>query len=219
MKFLVKSLNFFLMVTLLGLVSQAFVAVRCGEVSASSSDKSASLASNGEEPAEKRSAYNSGNLDEAVAVVKANEYLDQLQQRLPFKLALTPRLFGLIMREQMKHNQNHLSESENSAESSNEQLEDDEDNTEYEEDNMLAAAKRALSKKESPSEQRNRDLRRQQAARWDIGFGKRAAPSQKAKSFMDALYGKRSSGQGGKHNGGKSSFGRKQQWDIQYGRK
>ena len=45
-------------------------------------------------------------------------------------------------------------------------------------DDSTVAVKRALSKKESPSEHRNKELRRQQAARWDIGFGKRAAPGK-----------------------------------------
>jgi hypothetical protein len=212
MKFVVKSSSFFLMVTLMGLVSQAFLQVKCAEAP-SNSDKSE--AGSMAEP-EKRSTYS--NLDEATAVVKTNEYLEQLQQR-PFRLTLTPRLFNLILREQMRTN--HPAEQNSAEQNSNEQGDEEEDSSEY--DDVLVPAKRALSKKESPSEQRNRDLRRQQAARWDIGFGKRAAPSQqgslKAKSFMDALYGKRSSIQGGKHSGGKASFGRKQQWDIQYGRK
>ena len=59
---------------------------------------------------------------------------------------------------------------------------------------------------------RNGGSRRQQAARWDIGFGKRAWTQ---KSFMDALYGKRSSL---KAFNPKVSYGRKQQWDIQYGK-
>lgn len=75
-----------------------------------------------------------------------------------------------------------------------------------------------LTKKESqlPIDQRSRDLRRQQAARWDIGFGKRASLMKQPKPFMDALYGKRTSL---KSLSPKASFGRKQQWDIQYGRK
>ena len=73
-----------------------------------------------------------------------------------------------------------------------------------------------------------RNNRRQQAARWDIGFGKRNAPSgfKKQKSFMDALYGKRSQffdslygKRGLKNLNNKYSFGRRQQWDIQYGRR
>ncbi|CAF0716015.1 unnamed protein product [Brachionus calyciflorus] len=72
--------------------------------------------------------------------------------------------------------------------------------------------KRSKIKKESPF---LKDFRRQQAARWDIGFGKRATNNFKSKSFMDALYGKRS---GIKHINPKVSFGRKQQWDIQYGK-
>lgn len=72
-----------------------------------------------------------------------------------------------------------------------------------------------ISKKESPSEQRNRDMRRQQAARWDIGFGKRGGNGgHKPKSFIDAMYGKRNS-----IKFPKLAYGRKQQWDIQYGRK
>ena len=92
-----------------------------------------------------------------------------------------------------------------------------------EEDNHLVANKRAfykLAKKESSSAAAaaaaaaaSKGNRRQQAARWDIGFGKR---SQKPKAFMDALYGKRNYV---KHSVPKVSFGRKQQWDIQYGRK
>ena len=53
--------------------------------------------------------------------------------------------------------------------------------------------------------------RRQQAAKWDIGFGKRAV-QRNQKSFFDALYGKRSA------KNSKLAFGRKQQWDIRYGR-
>ena len=68
--------------------------------------------------------------------------------------------------------------------------------------------------------------RRQQAARWDIGFGKRQANKniKKQKPFMDALYGKRSQffdslyGKRTKIVHPKYSFGRRQQWDIQYGR-
>lgn len=61
----------------------------------------------------------------------------------------------------------------------------------------------------------SQQLRRQQAARWDIGFGKRA-PLGKSKQFMDALYGKRS---GAPKLVRPGNFGRRQQWDIQYGRK
>lgn len=72
-----------------------------------------------------------------------------------------------------------------------------------------------LSKKESP-DQRNKDFRRQQAARWDIGFGKRGYNKMPNKAFLDALYGKRSNN---KNVSPKIAFGRKQQWDIQYGRR
>jgi hypothetical protein len=105
---------------------------------------------------------------------------------------------------------------------------DDEDNESESDDADIQVAdslsnylqkrsKTYLAKKESPFDQRSRDLRRQQAARWDIGFGKRAQGGIKPpKPFMDALYGKRS---GIKHAHPKIAYGRKQQWDIQYGRK
>lgn len=80
-----------------------------------------------------------------------------------------------------------------------------------------ASPRSTLIKKESPFEQqRNKEMRRQQAARWDIGFGKRAA--YKPKAFMDALYGKRSN-LFYKQTSPKLAYGRKQQWDIQYGRR
>ncbi|RMZ94872.1 hypothetical protein BpHYR1_026537 [Brachionus plicatilis] len=63
-------------------------------------------------------------------------------------------------------------------------------------------------KKDSPF----RDYRRQ-TARWDIGYGKRGG--MKPNAFLDALYGKRSSL---KFFNPKMTFGRKQQWDIQYGK-
>ena len=79
-----------------------------------------------------------------------------------------------------------------------------------------ASPRATLIKKESPFEQqRNKEMRRQQAARWDIGFGKRA---YKPKAFMDALYGKRSN-LFYKQTSPKLAYGRKQQWDIQYGRR
>ena len=155
----------------------------------------------------------------------ANELIEELQQRLPFKLVLTPYLYNLILKEQLKYNAHPAAAADTSAEDWSSDYDNEEENTnnvnelENNEDSYSGfVQKRALSKKESPNEQRNRDLRRQQAARWDIGFGKRAAGgSMKTKSFMDALYGKRSGGL--KHLSPKTSFGRKQQWDIQYGRK
>ena len=65
--------------------------------------------------------------------------------------------------------------------------------------------------------------RRQQAARWDIGFGKRDSTTNKFKKqrpsqFFDSLYGKRSSLKSILNPKSKYSFGRRQQWDIQYGR-
>lgn len=79
-----------------------------------------------------------------------------------------------------------------------------------------ASVRSTLIKKESPFEQqRNKEMRRQQTARWDIGFGKRA---YKPKAFMDALYGKRSN-LFYKQTSPKLAYGRKQQWDIQYGRR
>lgn len=61
---------------------------------------------------------------------------------------------------------------------------------------------------------RTRELMRKQAARWELGFGKRAGA--KSKSFMDALYGKRSFL---RNTANPQIFGRKQHWDIQYGKK
>ena len=166
------------------------------------------------EPNEPESNLNSNKLDDLDSAKRSGEaedkaveqYLEQIQQRLPFKLVLTPYLYNLILKEQLKVNHPY---EENVA------------GVDYDEDEMensgeLTEQKRALSKKESPVEQRNREFRRQQAARWDIGFGKRGSGSLKAKNFMDALYGKRS---GLKNVAPKASFGRKQQWDIQYGRR
>lgn len=65
-------------------------------------------------------------------------------------------------------------------------------------------------KKNSPF----RDYRRQ-TARWDIGYGKRGGI--KASPFLDVLYGKRN-GNGLRLFNPKMTFGRKQQWDIQYGK-
>lgn len=63
-----------------------------------------------------------------------------------------------------------------------------------------------------------KDVRRHQVSRWDIGYGKRAS-SGKSKAFMDAMYGKRSNVATGQKQLPKTSFGRRQQWDLQYGRK
>lgn len=73
--------------------------------------------------------------------------------------------------------------------------------------------------------QRTREMiHNKQKALWDIGFGKRFSTSLqdfslekrgKSKSFMDAIYGKRSS------RVSKSKpvqFGRKQHWDLQFGK-
>ena len=90
------------------------------------------------------------------------------------------------------------------------------DDSDEQQQQLMEKRSRSLTKKESPLEQqRNKEMRRQLAARWDIGFGKRA---YKPKSFMDALYGKRSN-LFNKQLHPKFAYGRKQQWDIQYGRK
>jgi hypothetical protein len=202
MNFLLKSSNFFLIMALVGLVSHTLLYVKCADAQG---DKQPTA----EDGAAEKRAY--GNADEAAvaaAALKTNEYLEQIQQRLPFKLAITPRLFNLIMREQLRES------------IGSEDLEDDDDDysasSELSDDNEASPAKRALSKKESPIEQRNREMRRQHTARWDIGFGKRAV---KSNAFMNAMYGKRS-GLGSKNAGAaKALYGRKQQWDIQYGRR
>lgn len=54
---------------------------------------------------------------------------------------------------------------------------------------------------------------RRQTARWDIGYGKRG--EIKTSPFFNILYGKRS---GLRYFNPKMTFGRKQQWDIQYGK-
>ena len=146
------------------------------------------------------------NLDQNA---KVNEYFNILQQRLPFKIVLTPYLYNLILREINNHDEDYDENNNNNSSGGDFFVESGEE--------QAMPNKRALSKKESPSA---RDLRRQQAARWDIGFGKRAsaggAQGLKAKSFMDALYGKRSNAVI-KHP--KVSFGRKHTWDVTYGRK
>jgi hypothetical protein len=136
-------------------------------------------------------------------------YFELLQQRLPYKILLTPSIYNLIMRDQLRNavDSNDLSENDQLLEADSESSDESE---------LIGAQKRAAtkSKKESPLAASDlKNIRRQQAARWDIGFGKRASGpnSLKSKMFMDALYGKRS--------GMKHSFGRKQQWDIQYGKK
>jgi hypothetical protein len=107
-------------------------------------------------------------------------------------------------------------EEENAIENNEEELDSESDSEIADSLNnyIQKRSKSYLAKKESPFDQRSRDLRRQQAARWDIGFGKRAQ-GFKPKAFMDAYYGKRS---GIKQAHPKISFGRKQQWDIQYGK-
>ncbi len=57
---------------------------------------------------------------------------------------------------------------------------------------------------------RGKQHRRHQAARWDIGFGKRSNLF-KRNQFLDILFGKRAQP--------KLDFGRKQFWDVHYGKK
>jgi len=120
-------------------------------------------------------------------------------QRLPFKVVLTPRYLGADLMEKLK-NGHFESLIELLKSKLNEENEDDSITNESEEQLRDQQIKR------------NSGSRRQQASRWDIGFGKRAWTQ---KSFMDALYGKRSSL---KTFNPKVSYGRKQQWDIQYGK-
>lgn len=64
-------------------------------------------------------------------------------------------------------------------------------------------------------------LDKKKASRWDIGFGKRVPHNSKSKSFLDATYGKRNSNglRYPSYNPRTYSYGRRQQWDLQYGRK
>ena len=74
--------------------------------------------------------------------------------------------------------------------------------------------------------QKSRELLHKQRALWDIGFGKRFDLNSftdshmndkrgRSKSFMDAIYGKRSS----RTNKNKAApFGRKSHWDLQFGK-
>ena len=128
--------------------------------------------------------------------IESEQELDQ--QRVPYNKFVIPSYYIEALL-------NKLGELEEQEEHLNEMAE------EMQPSSLEKRSKNVLTKKDSNSEQRN-NLRRQQAARWDIGFGKRAG--HKSKSFMDALYGKRSH----KNLSPKVSFGRKQMWDIQYGK-
>jgi predicted transcriptional regulator len=130
--------------------------------------------------------------------IDSEQELDQ--QRVPYNKFVIPSYYIEALL-------NKLAELEEQEEHLNDMAE------EMQPSSLEKRSKNVLAKKDSNSEQRN-NLRRQQAARWDIGFGKRAN-GHKSKSFMDALYGKRSH----KNLSPKVSFGRKQMWDIQYGKK
>ena len=99
-------------------------------------------------------------------------------------------------------------------ETENEMLEELADLKETDSDSASSLDKRDGTKRNSN--------RRQQAARWDIGFGKRDVSLNKFKKqrpsqFFDSMYGKRSL-KSILNPKSKYSFGRRQQWDIQYGR-
>ena len=80
-------------------------------------------------------------------------------------------------------------------------------------DDLINASKRSSNKKAKKNVPRTRDIRRHQAAKWDIGFGKRSYFNPK--SIMEVLYGKRNS----KASANIKPFGRKQHWDIQFGKR
>ena len=98
-------------------------------------------------------------------------------------------------------------------ETENEMLDDLAELNQYDQDSASSLDKRDGSKRNSN--------RRQQAARWDIGFGKRDSSlklkKQRPSQFFDSLYGKRSM-KSILNPKSKYSFGRRQQWDIQYGK-
>lgn len=147
---------------------------------------------------------NINNVDELESLAKANAFINAYLRQL-------------IRQRQMMEQQQEAQQLIDDDLSGNDELNgDDEASSNGIVEKRSSARSMALSKKESPIEQqRNKEMRRQQAARWDIGFGKRA---YKPKSFMDALYGKRSNLYN-KQLHPKFAYGRKQQWDIQYGRK
>lgn len=150
-----------------------------------------------------------GSSDESDSLVNTNQ-LSESERNNKF-LELDAELYNLIHQE--------LEAAAAAMERESAQSETDHKDRLYDEDGVTFEKRAAtMAKKEASvipymNEQRNRELRRQQAARWDIGFGKRAV-NLKGKSFMDAMYGKRSN-----KFLQKPTFGRKQQWDIQYGRK
>jgi hypothetical protein len=97
----------------------------------------------------------------------------------------------------------------NSAEDS-----DEDDDEEYINNVFLELSKRNLQKYREMMFNKHKAL-------WDIGFGKRSNSFQdsefgkraKSKSFMDAVYGKR-----GLSKSKAVPFGRKQHWDLQFGK-
>jgi hypothetical protein len=74
-------------------------------------------------------------------------------------------------------------------------------------ENSIELNKKDMSSFGKDLNERSKQYRRHQAARWDIGFGKRNL--YKRKPFLDVLFGKRAP---------KLDFGRKQYWDIYYGK-
>ena len=99
-------------------------------------------------------------------------------------------------------------------------MENENENDIYVEEGLETPDKRDGHHQSSDLQQmRNRNgNRRQQAAKWDIGFGKRANDNFSVDKFsllLNSLSRKRNTARSGPR---KVTFGRKQHWDIQYGK-